>query len=141
MINDETIFKELCKLSNYMERNINKINDELLLLTPLLLKIVECITQNPLHSTEADQCALLLKNERLLNTYVSELNLSVRANNALKYDGIKTIRQLSLLSWHELLRIPNFGYKSGRDIREALGKVGLYLRDDEAYFLKYHNNQ
>lgn len=53
-------------------------------------------------------------------TSIDELELSARAHRALWNDSIETIRQLVDKPEAELLRIPNFGKKSLREVREAL---------------------
>jgi DNA-directed RNA polymerase alpha subunit len=51
---------------------------------------------------------------------VDELEIGVRAQGALKNNGITTIRQLRQISDTQLLRTPNFGRVSLDEVRGAL---------------------
>jgi DNA-directed RNA polymerase alpha subunit len=74
----------------------------------------------------------------ILDQSITELELSVRANNALSYDYTNgqftrrdmTVRQLVSKSAGELLREPNFGRVSLKHVRAKLAEHGLYLRDE-----------
>ena len=63
----------------------------------------------------------------LLDRNVDELELSVRASNCLKAEGIYKIRQLVAHTPNELFKLPNFGRTSLREVELALQKVGLGL--------------
>jgi hypothetical protein len=56
---------------------------------------------------------------------VSELKLSVRAENCLKNEGITVVGELIQKSEEELLRVPNFGRRSFNEIRDVLRDMGL----------------
>lgn len=56
---------------------------------------------------------------------------SVRTRACLRIDNIVTLADLLRRSRVELLRTPNFGRKSLREIEEALTERGLRLRDHE----------
>lgn len=58
--------------------------------------------------------------DELSRTSIDELELSTRSHRALWNDSIETIRQLVDKPEAELLRVPNFGKKSLREVREAL---------------------
>ena len=62
-----------------------------------------------------------------LDVRVNELELSVRPANALYNEGIETLRELVAKHDYELLRIPNFGRKSLKEVEEALADFGLSL--------------
>ncbi len=76
---------------------------------------------------------------------ISEWPLSVRSVNILHHNGIKTLQQLLCFSQSELLKAPNFGRKSLREIEEFIaplklsypakvrwdGKLQKYIYDDE----------
>jgi DNA-directed RNA polymerase subunit alpha len=63
----------------------------------------------------------------LLNKSVSELNLSVRANNCLKNARINTIGELVRKTEEELLGYKNFGKVSLTEIKEKLKEMELSL--------------
>lgn len=65
----------------------------------------------------------------ILNTPIEELCLTMRAQHCLMAEGIKTIGQLIAISRHELLRTPNLGMKSLREIDAKLKYFGLFLTD------------
>ncbi len=67
-----------------------------------------------------------------LRTSISDLELSVRAYNALKTARIDTIGQLVKLSESDLLRLPNLGKRSLADIKLSLSNRDFMLgMDDE----------
>lgn len=53
-------------------------------------------------------------------TPVAELELSSRADNCLNNEGLKTVGEVMAKSDGELLRIPNFGKKSLRELKQAI---------------------
>ena len=63
----------------------------------------------------------------LLDKAVTDLDLSVRAENCLVAQNIKTIRELVVRSETELLALRNFGETSLDDIKIKLGGLGLTL--------------
>lgn len=58
---------------------------------------------------------------------IDELVLSVRTEHCLKNDNIRTVAELCAKTRSELLRIPNFGRKSLREVEELLQAMGLTL--------------
>jgi DNA-directed RNA polymerase alpha subunit len=63
-----------------------------------------------------------------LDALVDEvLRLPVRASCCLKNDNIRTIGELVQKTEAEMLRTPNFGPKSLRDLKEELARVGRRL--------------
>lgn len=64
---------------------------------------------------------------RLLETPVTEFELSVRARNCLKKMRISTLGELLRLSEAELLAFKNFGETSLSEIKQVLGQRGLHL--------------
>jgi len=74
------------------------------------------------------------KLNKLLDTHVSELELSVRSANCLKGAEIETIRELVIYNEAEILKLKNFGRKSLTEIGEILKSMGLYFgMDIEAF--------
>lgn len=60
---------------------------------------------------------------------VFHLPLGVRSYNCLRAEEIKTIRDLLRYSENDLLRVPNMGRKSVKEIVEVLASMGLKLKD------------
>lgn len=58
---------------------------------------------------------------------VASLDLSVRTQNCLNNDDIRTISQLTKFRPSELLKIPNFGKKSLKEVELKLAELGLSL--------------
>jgi len=62
-----------------------------------------------------------------LNTPITELEFSVRANNCLEAAKIETIGQIAVMNESELLKIRSFGKTSLREIKRKLADMGLSL--------------
>jgi DNA-directed RNA polymerase subunit alpha len=65
--------------------------------------------------------------DRVLDTPIEELDLSVRSYNCLKRQGVNTIGQLAECSEADLLNIRNFGAKSIEEVKDKLQAMGLGL--------------
>ena len=65
----------------------------------------------------------------LLDQPLDALHLSERPLSCLRRVGITTVRALVQRSSNELLEVTNFGELSLREVRDALWKVDLWLRD------------
>ncbi|MFN9413300.1 MAG: DNA-directed RNA polymerase subunit alpha, partial [Pirellula sp.] len=65
--------------------------------------------------------------EAKLNTTISDLKLSVRANNCLEAEGIRLVRDLVQRTEDQLLEVRNFGETTLNEVRERLGAMGLHL--------------
>ncbi len=59
---------------------------------------------------------------------IEELELSVRAHNCLKREGIVTIEKLLEYSEDELLDIRNFGQKSIHEVKDKIKELGLSFK-------------
>ena len=59
---------------------------------------------------------------------IEELELSVRAYNCLKREGIDTVEKLLNYKEDELLGIRNFGSKSIQEVKEKVKDLGLSFR-------------
>lgn len=80
---------------------------------------------------DAYRRALCYLENRVKKIPIEELNLSRRANNALKRKGVDTINQLVEWSYEELLKKTNqLGPKHLAEIKTKLADRGLHLRDD-----------
>ena len=62
-------------------------------------------------------------------TPLENLDLTVRTANCLKAEGVNTIEQLSCWTETELLRTPNLGQKSLREIKEQLAAIGITIKE------------
>mgnify|MGYP006401527537 CR=1 FL=1 len=69
-----------------------------------------------------------ISRKRLLAKSIDEMELTTRSMNCLKFDGIFTVAELIKWTEVELLKLPNLGKKSLREIKEALHEWGLKLR-------------
>src|SRR5262249_45029726 len=58
------------------------------------------------------------------------LDLSTRTRNCMIQANIETAGQLAALTEDDILRIPNAGRKTLKEVREGLGSLGLKLRSD-----------
>ena len=65
--------------------------------------------------------------EKILNTSVEELELTVRSSNCLKNANIRTIRDLTKMTEEEIAKTRNFGKKSLSEIKEKLKEWNLGL--------------
>jgi|TARA_Y100000034_G_scaffold102714_1_gene127779 hypothetical protein len=65
------------------------------------------------------------QNEDAYDIELDDLGLSIRTANCLKNDNIKYIGQLVQMKETEMLRKPNFGRRSLREMKEVLDKHGL----------------
>ncbi|NQT19666.1 MAG: DNA-directed RNA polymerase subunit alpha [Planctomycetes bacterium] len=74
--------------------------------------------------TGSDDPALL---RAVLDSSVADLDLSVRAENCLELQNIRTIRELVARTENEMLGLRNFGKTSLEDIKVKLTNMGLTL--------------
>jgi len=65
---------------------------------------------------------------------VEYMVFSVRTYNCLKYENIKNMWQLVSKTENEMLRVPNFGRKSLREIKEYIEPLGLRFGMSEKDF-------
>jgi DNA-directed RNA polymerase subunit alpha len=65
--------------------------------------------------------------ETKLSMPLSELNLSVRANNCLESENIMTVRDLVTRTEDQLLEVRNFGETTLAEVRHRLRDLGLHL--------------
>jgi DNA-directed RNA polymerase subunit alpha len=90
----------------------------------LYLKDVESCQQMVIDETGEEKVDA---RTRLLDTPLSEFELSVRARNCLKKMNIRSLGELVRLSEQELLSYKNFGETSLSEIKALLTKKGLHL--------------
>jgi hypothetical protein len=71
--------------------------------------------------------------EQLDGTPLEALNLTVRAYNGLVRQNVKVAEQLTDCTEEELMSIRHFGPVCVREVRAALGKIGLALSGEEIW--------
>ena len=69
--------------------------------------------------------------DRILETTIEELELSVRSSNCLKRAGINTVGELINKSEDDLMKVRNLGKKSLEEIKGKLAELNLSLKDPE----------
>ena len=75
--------------------------------------------------------------QKLLNSTIDEMELSVRSYNCLQTAGIKYIHELVSREENEMLKFKNFGRKSLTELVEKLANVGIHFAMDvEEYVAK-----
>jgi DNA-directed RNA polymerase subunit alpha len=65
-----------------------------------------------------------------LTTKIQDLGFTVRTFNCLHSENIKALEDLVKCTYNDLLKIPNFGRKSLKEVRETLKDRGLKLKGD-----------
>ena len=71
------------------------------------------------------------KKEKVLETTIEELDLSVRSYNCLKRAGINTVQDLTTRSENDMMKVRNLGRKSLEEVIAKLEAMGLKLASDE----------
>lgn len=69
--------------------------------------------------------------DKILDTTIEELELSVRSSNCLKRAGINTVNELVSKSEEDLMKVRNLGKKSLQEIAEKLDELSLILKEPE----------
>lgn len=65
-----------------------------------------------------------------LTTKLLDLDLTVRTTNCFVAEGMQTLGDLVKCTYNDLLRMPNFGRKSLKEVRDMLKERGLKLKGD-----------
>ena len=89
-----------------------------------------------LDQTEKEMSDGKSSGNRLMDTPIEELDLSVRAFNCLKANEIQTVGQLLQKREEELLALRNFGRKSLDEIKEKLVEKGFIKPEDMGTVLR-----
>ena len=71
------------------------------------------------------------KKEKVLETTIEELDLSVRSYNCLKRAGINTVQDLTNRSENDMMKVRNLGRKSLEEVIAKLDSMGLALTTNE----------
>jgi len=69
--------------------------------------------------------------DKILETTIEELDLSVRSSNCLKRAGINTVEELTEKTEDDLMKVRNLGKKSLQEIRDKLDELELSLNKPE----------
>lgn len=69
--------------------------------------------------------------EKVLETTIEELDLSVRSYNCLKRAGINTVQDLTTRSETDMMKVRNLGRKSLEEVIAKLDAMGLGLASDD----------
>ena len=78
-----------------------------------------------------------LENEeqKILNTTIEDLDLSVRSYNCLKRAGIAIVGDLVNRTEEDMMKVRNLGRKSLEEVKKKLDEYGLSFKaDDDSYF-------
>ncbi len=85
---------------------------------------------------EIDDVEIMVEKEeeekdKIMDTTVEELELSVRSSNCLKRAGINTVGELVDKTEDDLMKVRNLGKKSLQEIRDKLNELELKLKEPE----------
>ncbi|MGM0410249.1 MAG: DNA-directed RNA polymerase subunit alpha [Bacillota bacterium] len=85
---------------------------------------------------EIDDVEIMVEKEeeernKILDTTIEELELSVRSSNCLKRAGINTVEELVDKTEDDLMKVRNLGKKSLQEIKDKLDELELDLKDPE----------
>lgn len=69
--------------------------------------------------------------DKILDTTIEELELSVRSSNCLKRAGINSVEELIDKTEDDLMKVRNLGKKSLQEIKDKLDELDLELKDTE----------
>lgn len=72
-----------------------------------------------------------VKKEKVLETTIEELDLSVRSFNCLKRAGINTVEDIIQRTEEEMMKVRNLGRKSLEEVINKLSSLDLSLRKDD----------
>ena len=67
---------------------------------------------------------------------IEDLDLTVRAYNVLKREGIHTVGQLTRLTWADLADYRNMGIKAIENVECQLAEVGLHLKQSRPTYVE-----
>ena len=85
---------------------------------------------------EAQQAEIMVEKEetqkeKVLETAIEDLDLSVRSYNCLKRAGINTVQELTDKSEPEMIKVRNLGRKSLEEVKQKLAELDLTLRQED----------
>lgn len=92
----------------------------------LFVELSECATNAEIMVEKEEN-----KKEKVLETTIEELDLSVRSYNCLKRASINTVQDLLTRSENDMMKVRNLGRKSLEEVIAKLAAMGLALKSDE----------
>jgi DNA-directed RNA polymerase subunit alpha len=108
----------------------------------LFVKDVEA-AMNQFYDADAEQINAI--SAMVLNTPITDFELSVRSRNCLKRMNIRTLGDLTRVTEQQLLASKNFGDTSLDEIREIMGvkglRIGQSLEQGQQYEMRYRPQQ
>ena len=72
-----------------------------------------------------------VKKEKVLETTIEELDLSVRSFNCLKRAGINTVEDIIQRTEEDMMKVRNLGRKSLEEVIQKLESLDLALKKDD----------
>jgi DNA-directed RNA polymerase subunit alpha len=94
--------------------------------TMLFVDLVENMADTDILVTRQED-----KQNKVLETSIEDMDLSVRSYNCLKRAGINTVEDLTKKSREDMLKVRNLGLKSLEEVIQKLESYNLGLRKDE----------
>jgi DNA-directed RNA polymerase subunit alpha len=73
--------------------------------------------------------------QRILNTTIEDLDLSVRSFNCLKRAGISIVGDLTNRTEEDMMKVRNLGRKSLEEVKKKLEEYGLSFKVDESGYM------
>ncbi len=73
--------------------------------------------------------------QRILNTTIEDLDLSVRSFNCLKRAGISVVGDLVARTEEDMMKVRNLGRKSLEEVKKKLEEYGLSFKTDENTYM------
>ena len=119
------ILKSLISVRDQNSRDASRLAEDAYFIADKMLEQRKMI----LNKWELDKKVVQKSNEEIERDSIKNLYLTRRSENCLKAEGIFTITQLLNRTANSLLKIPNLGRKSQKEIIEQLAGLGYKLRD------------
>jgi DNA-directed RNA polymerase subunit alpha len=117
---------EVLKVAPQSARDAYRVAEEVLKIAPQSARDAYRVAEDMIERRQIiDRWAL---REAVVDDAIEKLGLTVRAEHCLKAEEIYTITQLTGCTEQRLLKTPNLGRKSLKEIIERLNERGLNLR-------------
>lgn len=120
------IIKSLISVRDQNSRDASRLAEDAYFIADKMLERREMI----LNQWGLDKKVVQKLNKEMEQDSIDKLCLTRRPENCLKAEGIITITQLQNCTENMLLKIPNLGRKSLKEIIEELAGLGYKLRDN-----------